>query len=310
MTTPTVLIIGAGPAGLSAAIAAARAGAAVVVLEKNDAPGKKLLLTGGGRANLVPPPYRVADIIDAFGRDGRALRQVLTAFDYPGFLDALGIELENEPGGTYVAGGAKRLLSGLLTEAKRYGVRIVFNAPVHSISKQPDGRFSVQTPSDGFIADRLAIATGGITYPITGSTGDGYTLAATLGCDLLPPRPALGGIATAPAFPDLAGLSIERATIQAAGNGLPKSIRQTGAILFTHRGISGPAILDLSIALARQFDSPNAISGLSLSLDSSPDATLDELVARAQRAAVRTPRKTIISGDWAEIGRASCRERV
>ena len=285
---PHCLVIGAGPAGLAAALAAARAGRSVLVLEKNDRPGRKLLLTGGGRCNLTDPGRPAVEFLEAFGRSGRFLRQALAAFDLAAFLASLGVETEGgevpgsgfrvpgsgaterraggspqletrnpEPGTrspVYVKGGAGRFLDALLAECARRGVRIETGAAVESARRRDSGGFEVETSRGAFSSSaQLVIASGGITYSSTGSTGDGYRLAGAFGHEIEPPRSALGALATDPCFPELAGISVEDAEIALLAGGKKAAARTRGALLLTHAGISGPAALDMSLEMARLF---------------------------------------------------------
>ena len=294
MASPDCLVLGAGPAGLSTAIAAARRGLSVAVLEKNDRPGKKLLLTGGGRANLLDPAAPALAALEAYGRSGRFLRQALAAFDPAGFLAGLGVETERDPSGsTYVRGGARRLLEALLAEAERLKVEIVTGAAVRSAVKAEAGAFAVQAARGEFAAARrLVIATGGMTYPATGSSGDGYALAEGFGHGVEPPRPALGALQTQPCFPALAGVAVPDARLELRDG--KRALAETrGPLLFTHEGISGPAALDLSLELARL---PTA-EPMTLLADFAPEHSRDELVAAlVARARAETKRTLENSG--------------
>jgi hypothetical protein len=273
--------VGAGPAGLAAAIAAARGGRSVVVLEKNAQPGRKLLLTGGGRANLLDPASPALDALEAYGRSGRFLRQALAAFSLAEFLKELGVETEREEDGLrrgkiYVRGGAQRLLSALLAEAGKLGVEMVSGEAVRTAARLPDGGFEVRTARTDWNCNCLIVATGGMTYPSTGSSGDGYRLAETFGHEVEAPRPALAALVTDPSFPSMAGVSVPDASVTLRRDGRKLAARR-GALLFTHHGVSGPPALDLSLELARA-SSPNEALGTQLMADLSPDMTREQMI--------------------------------
>ena len=271
MKKPSCIIVGAGPAGLSAAIAAARRRQSVVVLEKNAQPGRKLLLAGGGRANLLDPASPQTDAIDAYGRSGCFLRQALASFSFAGFLKELGVQTELEESGlrrgsVYVRGGARRLLDALLDEAGKLGVEMIFGSAVRSAAPLPDGGFAVRSEHQSWKCRRLIIATGGITYPSTGSSGDGYQLAGIFGHEVEPPHPALGALATQPCFPGMAGVSVADASITLRHERRKLATRR-GALLFTHNGVSGPPALDLSLEMARALPAPEKVPGTRLVAD-------------------------------------------
>ena len=255
------IVIGAGPAGLAAAVAAAEGGAAVTLLEKNDRPGRKLLLTGGGRCNLFDPAAAPIDALGAYGREGAFLRDALARFDYAGFLRSLGVETELDPddGRHYVKGGARKMLDALLDAVDKAGVRIVPSAKVKTVTRgrgEPalwnifleESSRAVRAPN--YRGDRLILAAGGITYPTTGSSGDALPWAEALGHRIDPPTPALAGLSTTPRFTGLTGNTVADValTLVVAGK---KSGARRGTVLFTHVGLSGPAAVDLSLDLAR-----------------------------------------------------------
>jgi predicted flavoprotein YhiN len=266
------LVVGAGPAGLTAAIGAARSGLSVCILEKKESPGRKLLLTGGGHCNLTDPLDLAVESMEAFGRHGRSLRQALSAFDLEKFLVGLGVETEGgrrrgrehpglPPDPVVVKGGARRMLEALLAECTRRGVRIETGADVSAARRLEGGGFEVETSRGVFAAARrLVIATGGITYSLTGSSGDGYALAESFGHTVEPPQPALAALTTSPAFRVLAGLSVPDAELALSVGGKRPVARTRGAVLFTHTGISGPAALDLSLELARLLSADSRVT--------------------------------------------------
>jgi hypothetical protein len=291
------IIVGAGPAGLSAAIAAARGGQSVVVLEKNAQPGRKLLLAGGERANLIDPALTALNTMEAYGRSGRFLRQALASFSWAEFLKELGVETERQEdglrrGSIYVRGGARRLLDALLAEAGKLGVEMVPGATVRTAARLPDGGFEVRTARLDWKCSRLIIATGGMTYPSTGSSGDGYRLAAIFGHEVEVPRPALGALVTEPTFPSIAGVSVSDASMTLRRDGR-KLVTKRGPLLFTHQGVSGPAVLDLSLELARASTSPEEVPGTQLVVDLSPDMSRDHIIKEFLAASRARPKRRL-----------------
>lgn len=299
------VIIGAGPAGLTAAIAAVRSGRSVVVLEKNAEPGRKLLLAGGGRANLIDQASPTLNIIEAYGRSGRFLRQALASFNLANFLKELGVQTEREKSGLrkgsiYVCGGAGQLLDALLSEAEKLGVEIILNSAVHTAAKLPTGGFEVQTAKRNWQCSQLIIATGGMTYPSTGSSGDGYGLAKIFGHEIEPPRPALGALLTDPSFPGVAGSSVADALVSLRRDGRTLA-KKRGALLFTHHGVSGPATLDLSLDLARVSSSAQEVLDTELVADLWPDMTGEQLIKKFLDVSRANPKRRL---DNAALGSA------
>jgi predicted Rossmann fold flavoprotein len=276
-----VIVVGAGPAGLVAALAAGEAGARVRVLERMPSPGRKLLLTGGTRCNLTHD-LDARGFVEACGRDARFLHNALAQFDPAatrGLFERLGVRIRREADGRCfpASGRAMDVLEALLGRLHalhvpvRTGARVV-GIRLEEASGRAPGTFwplHVVTESAGeFPCKRVVLATGGMSYPETGSSGDGHALARSLGHRVAPARPAEVGLTVqSAAVRALAGLSLEDAIVTAGKD----SVR--GAVLFTHFGLSGPAVLDISRLVARrggnaQFD---------LHLDLFPDRSADAL---------------------------------
>lgn len=247
--THDLVVVGAGPAGLFAAIHAGLAGMRVLVLEKNASAGRKLLASGSGRCNVTN-----AAPIDEFPRRyGDAFRFVKSALlgytnaDLMSFFADGGVPLVEMAGGKVfpVSQDSRDVLRLLLDEAAKAGVEFVYSCPVDSVARD-DGAFSVISRDRRFTATNLLLSTGGKSYPGTGSTGDGYRIAAELGHSIAEPSPALTPLVIED-YPlsDCAGVSLKDADFSVVRDG-SEVARSRGDVLFTHKGLSGPGILDAS----------------------------------------------------------------
>ena len=246
-----MLIIGAGPAGLACGIAAASRRKQVIVLEKNSQPGVKLRLAGSGQCNLTHGGS-LDDFLHHYGgtKQSRFVKPALFAFpnmETVRFFEQRGTPLfEREDGKVFPqslnSGDVLRVLTNEL--AKNGGV-LHTGIEICSV-RQSGAEFCVETNQGIFTSNRLAIATGGKSYPKTGSTGDGYRWAEEFGHRIVPPRPGLTPVIVENyPFAEAAGFAFENVPIDVVRNG--KKIRQgCGDVLLTHRGLSGPGILDMS----------------------------------------------------------------
>ena len=251
----SLLIVGAGPAGLLAALAAARRHppGGVLVVDRLPGAGAKLEVSGGGRGNLTRAATE-AEFAAAFGRQGRfaipAFRALPPAELCRLFADVGVPTVADETGRIYPRSqSAAQARDALCAACARAGVRFVFDHPVRRLvpPETPAAPWRV----DGFAARSVLLAAGGQSAPRLGSDGSGFALAQALGYAVVPPVPALTSLRTAETWPAAhSGLSLPDATIAIAGKGGP-AVR--GELLFTHRGISGPAVLDLSGRVARRL---------------------------------------------------------
>ena len=256
MTDNPVIVVGAGAAGIMAAIFAADAGATTTLLERTPDGGRNILISGGGRCNILPAGVDesrfVSDSSPHLVR--RILRSWPLAAQIAFFEGELGIPLVEERESRKLFPQSQRardVRDALLDHAKRRGVRVVTNARVIGVRPEADG-WSLELERVGAMtAGAVVLATGGLSVPNTGSDGGGLEIAAELGHTVLPTYPALTPLivdeASAP-FRHLAGLSLPVA-ITATSN--RHEARAAGGFLFTHRGYSGPAVLDVSHVAVR-----------------------------------------------------------
>lgn len=244
-----LMVIGGGPAGLFCAIHVAKVKKRVLILEKMPTLAKKLLISGSGQCNITHEGD-IKSFLARYGDNGKFLQPALMNCKNTDLIDYFsthGVPLEVEPGGKIfpVSRNSTDILHALMKECDEYGVEISTNEPARRILHH-DSQFQVITDKDEYTAHHLLIATGGCTYPATGSTGDGYAFAKSLGHHIISPGPALTSvIVRASPFTSLSGISFADLTIHLMREG--KKIRtHIGDLLFTHTGLSGPGILDFS----------------------------------------------------------------
>lgn len=279
-----VIVIGGGAAGCMAAGAAARQGHRVTVVERNPRPARKVMITGKGRCNVT----NNCDI-DAFIRhvpeNGRFLYSALNAFtpqDTMALFEELGVPLKTERGNRVfpVSDKAVDIVDGLAKYAKTGGARFVQGRVTQLVIA--DGVCRGVKLEDGAVmnADRVIVATGGKSYPVTGSTGDGYALAQQAGHTVTPTRPSLVALTSPDLFClDMQGLSLKNCGLQVRDNEKNKIIyTDLGEMLFTHFGVSGPMVLSAS-AHMRQM----AAGRYTLIIDWKPGLTPEQLDARILR---------------------------
>jgi predicted Rossmann fold flavoprotein len=285
MDSTDLIVIGGGPAGLMAAGQAARQGASTLLLEKMARPGRKLRITGKGRCNLtnVAP---VEDFIAHFGANGRFLRQAFARFFTPdllAFFAVLGVETVVERGRRVfpVSEDAQEVVDALVGWAKAGGARLRTEEPAARLLIE-DGRIAGVECRSGCVyhARMVVLATGGASYPGTGSTGDGYRMAEAVGHTIVPVRPALIPLETAGDIaPRLQGLSLRNVGVSLWVDG-KKRAEAFGEMLFTHFGVSGPLILSLS---GRAVDALRAGRSVGLAIDLKPALDEQTLDARLLR---------------------------
>lgn len=239
------IIIGAGPAGLFCA--AHLAPARVLVLEKMVLPGRKLLIAGSGQCNITHAGD-VKSFIEHYGDHGAFLRPALMAFSNTSvrnYFEERGVSfVERESGKVFPASlSADDILDVLLDACDKAGAEILSSTPVEMVSFD-DGMYTVKTLHGTYYAKVLVLATGGKSYPQTGSTGDGFTFAGALGHSVAEPHPSLAPVYVADhRLADLSGISIPGAVVSIWRGG-KKLLARSGDLLITRFGYSGPVILD------------------------------------------------------------------
>lgn len=251
-----VIVIGGGPAGMFAAITAAEQGNRVLLLETNDRLGKKLLITGKGRCN-VTNNCNSQEVLQNIPRNGRFLYSALEACPPASVMDFFekhGCPLKTERGNRVfpISDKAQSVLTCLQNEMKRQSVHVK-TAKVQQILVEDGTVTGVKTNNGMFLAKAVILATGGVSYPTTGSTGDGYRMAQELGHTLIAPEGSLVPLETEGDTCQLMqGLSLRNVAVKlldAKGKVLYKDF---GELLFTHFGISGPTVLSASAHLKGQ----------------------------------------------------------
>jgi predicted Rossmann fold flavoprotein len=244
-----VVIIGGGPAGLFCAIHVAAPGNRVLLLEKNSRPGTKLLLAGSGQCNITHDGD-IRDFLSHYGDHGKQVKPALLSFtnrDLIAFFRERGLTMTTEENGKVFPSTRQSadVLAILEQVCRERGVGLQCDQPVTGVSKTPEG-FSITLPSGTCRSAVLVIATGGASYPKTGSTGDGYRLCESLGQSLTERAPALTPLLIQDfPFAALMGISFENMHFSVWRGG-KKIADHTGDVLFTHLGLSGPGILDAS----------------------------------------------------------------
>ena len=273
------IVIGGGPAGMFAAITAAQNGKKVLLLEKNDRLGKKLLITGKGRCN-VTNDCTAQDVLQNTPRNGRFLYSAMTAYPpekIKAFFEDRGCALKTERGNRVfpVSDSAKSILDCLQNELRRCKITVK-TTRVKSIVVENSAVTGVVTAEGILEANSVILATGGASYPTTGSTGDGYTMAAALGHTIVPAEGSLVPLETeGHDCQDMQGLALRNCAVKLVNAKGKVLYKDFGELLFTHFGVSGPTVLSASCHLKGE--------GCRLIIDLKPaleDNKLDERIQR------------------------------
>ncbi|MBE5772906.1 MAG: NAD(P)/FAD-dependent oxidoreductase [Clostridiales bacterium] len=299
MSRITNIVVGGGAAGMMAALFSARSSARTVLLERNEKLGKKIYITGKGRCNVT----NAAEDIDAFMRrifrNPRFMYAAFAELDNHALMELIekqGVPLKVERGERVFpeSDRASDIINALKHAMERVGVEVHLNTRVKGLIVE-DGSIKGVDTDDGrsFYADHVILATGGVSYPTTGSTGDGHRMAEEAGHSVQKLIPALVPIETKESWPaNLMGLSLKNVKLSAYVKGPKKEkciYSEMGEMLFTHFGISGPLALTLSSLL------PEDLSTVRLSIDLKPALDEQTLDARLVRDFQQLSRKQLIT---------------
>lgn len=290
----TVIIVGGGAAGLVACGKAAERGFKVKLIEKNNLLGKKLRITGKGRCNITNIA-EVEDIILNVPTNGKFLYSAFYSFtnqDVIELFKSLGLETKVERGGRVfpVSDKAKDVVDALKRYALKSNVDLINTEVRHIICK--DGvAVGVKTAQGDIYGDSVVIATGGKSYPLTGSTGDGYRMSSEVGHTIIEPKPSLIPIVTQEKWvSDIMGLSLKNVELTVYNEKSKKVYSDFGEMLFTHFGISGPIVLSASAHLRKIKTEKYKIK-----IDLKPALTTEQLDKRVQRDFEKYTRKHLIN---------------
>ena len=294
-----VVVIGGGAAGLMAAVIAGREGAKVTLLEKMNYVGKKMGITGKGRCNITNA-CDMSDFIKNTPGNGKFLYGAYERFTNEDLLQLLhdaGLETRVERGGRVfpASDSALDVRNTFMKLMKHYGVDVHLEEPVKKLLVDDGVVTGVVTDKETYHADAVVIATGGKSYPATGSTGDGYMLAAQVGHKITDIRPSLVPIVTEePWVKDLMGLSLRNVELSVVAKNKVQA-KMFGEMMFTHFGITGPIVLSLSHTVGKLMRKKN-IGTIGLDINLKPALSPEILDKRLQKDFDLYSKKQLING--------------
>ncbi len=279
-----VAVIGAGPAGIMAAVRAAQLKKDVILLERNKSVGRKILITGKGRCNITKSAG-MDSFMEKFGKPGQFLRSAFYRFfntDLIDFLGKYGLSVKTERQGRIFPSDDRSMsvVKALEKALEESGARVMLGARVMGI-RRDEGMFVIKLENAAeVLAEKVVLATGGASYKATGSSGDGFHFAKLLGHKFNPLKPGLVPLKTREKIAsDMQGLTLKniRVVFECGGKRLESDV---GELLFTHFGVSGPLILDMSAQAVSMLDSGKP---LCLSIDMKPGLTGEQINNRILR---------------------------
>lgn len=294
-----VVVIGGGAAGLMAAVIAGREGAKVTLLEKMNYVGKKMGITGKGRCNITNA-CDMSDFIKNTPGNGKFLYGAYERFTNEDLLQLLhdaGLETKVERGGRVfpASDSALDVRNTFMKLMKHYGVDVHLEEPVKKLLVDDGVVTGVVTDKETYHADAVVIATGGKSYPATGSTGDGYMLAAQVGHKITDIRPSLVPIVTEESWvKDLMGLSLRNVELSVVAKNKVQA-KMFGEMMFTHFGVTGPIVLSLSHTVGKLMRKKN-IGTIGLDINLKPALSSETLDKRLQKDFDLYSKKQLING--------------
>ena len=294
-----VVVIGGGAAGLMAAVIAGREGAKVTLLEKMNYVGKKMGITGKGRCNITNA-CDMSEFIKNTPGNGKFLYGAYERFTNEDLLQLLhdaGLETKVERGGRVfpASDSALDVRNTFMKLMKHYGVDVHLEEPVKKLLVDDGVVTGVVTDRETYHADAVVIATGGKSYPATGSTGDGYMLAAQVGHTITDIRPSLVPIVTEESWvKDLMGLSLRNVELSVVAKNKVQA-KMFGEMMFTHFGITGPIVLSLSHTVGKLMRKKN-IGTIGLDINLKPALSPETLDKRLQKDFDLYSKKQLING--------------
>ena len=294
-----VVVIGGGAAGLMAAVIAGREGAKVTLLEKMNYVGKKMGITGKGRCNITNA-CDMSDFIKNTPGNGKFLFGAYERFTNEDLLQLLhdaGLETKVERGGRVfpASDSALDVRNTFMKLMKHYGVDVHLEEPVKKLLVDDGVVTGVVTDKETYHADAVVIATGGKSYPATGSTGDGYILGAQVGHTITDIRPSLVPIVTEESWvKDLMGLSLRNVELSVVAKNKVQA-KMFGEMMFTHFGITGPIVLSLSHTVGKLMRKKN-IGTIGLDINLKPALSPETLDKRLQKDFDLYSKKQLING--------------
>ncbi|MCX5692987.1 MAG: NAD(P)/FAD-dependent oxidoreductase [Candidatus Omnitrophica bacterium] len=289
-----VIVIGAGPAGMMAAGRSAELGAGTLLIEKTDSSGKKLLLSGSARCNITNTCEQVEDFINNFSESGKFLRNAFSVFfnkELLRFFRKRGLDFKVERGGKVfpITDKAADVLRILVKYVKDSGCKILYRKEVLDVIKRGDV-FDVITKDTVFSSKKVILATGGLSYPQTGSSGFGFHIAKKLGHTVMKPKPGLTGVILKSNFlKEWQGVSFDDAAVSVYKDDLLIH-KDRGEMIFTHFGISGPIIMHMSAVI---YDALESAKRVFLSIDFKPEMSSGGLEEAFQQEFKNSPARKI-----------------